>query len=290
MNVSANAAQDAVGNGNTAATVATTIYTPPAITIVAGTSPVAEGTPAVFTLSRAGSTTAALVVNVTVSETGRDRVAAADEGARTVTFEANSATAKRSVATVSDSVDEENSVVTARVAADTGSPASYSVGTPSSAMVTVQDNVTRRVTTDGGGGGGGGPPPVPIPSDADFDWNVTRDIESLDPDNELPTGIWSDGETLWVIENSASGADRVFAYDLLTGERQQDAEFELESRNRFSHGIWSDRRDRSGWPTAGRTCSSPTTLPSGEHLRRSAGDSNSPSATATRGGSGRMAG
>ena len=70
VNVPANAAQDAAGNGNTAATVATTIYTPPAITITAGTSPVTEGTSAVFTLSRAGSTTAALTVNVTVSETG----------------------------------------------------------------------------------------------------------------------------------------------------------------------------------------------------------------------------
>ena len=248
VDVSANAARDAAGNGNTAATRASSTYTGtstvslPAIMIRADASPVAEGTPAVFTLSRTGSTTAALVVNVTVSETGGDRVAAANEGARTVTFQANSATATLSVATVSDSVDEANSVVTATVAADTGSPASYSVGTPASAVVTVQDNVTTRpvTTTAGGGGGGGGPPPVPIPSDADFDWNVTRDIESLDPDNELPTGIWSDGETLWVIENSASGADRVFAYDLLTGERQQDAEFELESRNRFSHGIWSD--------------------------------------------------
>ena len=144
--VPANAAQDAVGNGNTAATVATTIYTPPAITIVAGTSPVTEGTPAVFTLSRAGSTTAALTVNVTVSETGGDMVAASNEGARTVTFLANSATATLSVATASDSVDEANSVVTATISADTGSPASYSVATPASAMVTVEDNDTRGVT------------------------------------------------------------------------------------------------------------------------------------------------
>ena len=95
-------------------------------------------------------------------------------------------------------------------------------------------------SSGGGGGGGGGPPPVPIPSDADFDWNVTRDFEALDHGNDLPTGIWSDGGTLWVIQNSASGADRVFAYDLLTGERKPDAELELEPRNRFSHGIWSD--------------------------------------------------
>ena len=146
VDVSANAAQDAAGNGNTAATRASSTFTLPAITITAGTSPVTEGTSAVFTLSRTLSTTAALAVNVTVSETGGDMVAAADEGARTVTFLANSTTATLSVTTAPDSVDEANSVVTATVAADTGSPASYSVGTPASAMVTVQDNDTRRVT------------------------------------------------------------------------------------------------------------------------------------------------
>ena len=146
MDVPANAAQDAAGNGNTAATVATTIYTPPAITIVAGASPVTEGTSAVFTLSRTGSPTAALAVNVTVSEAGGDMVAASNEGARTVAFLANSAAATLSIATAPDSVDEANSVVTATISADTGSPASYSVGTPASAMVTVEDNDTRDVT------------------------------------------------------------------------------------------------------------------------------------------------
>ena len=146
VDVPASAAQDAAGNGNTAATRASSTYAVPAITIVAGTSPVTEGTAAVFTLSRTGSPIAALTVNVTVSETGGDMVAASNEGARTVTFLANSATATLSVATASDSVDEANSVVTATVSADTGSPASYSVGTPASAMVTVEDNDTRGVT------------------------------------------------------------------------------------------------------------------------------------------------
>ena len=63
-----------------------------------------------------------------------------------MTFLANAATATLSVATASDSVDEANSVVTATISADTGSPASYSVGTPASAMVTVEDNDTRDVT------------------------------------------------------------------------------------------------------------------------------------------------
>ena len=146
VNVPANAAQDAVGNGNTAATRASSTYAPPAITIVAGTSPVTEGTSAVFTLSRAGSTTAALTVNVTVSETGGDMVAASNEGDQTVTFLANAATATLSVTTRPDNVDEANSVVTATISADTGSPAGYSVGTPASAMVTVEDNDTRDVT------------------------------------------------------------------------------------------------------------------------------------------------
>ncbi len=92
----------------------------------------------------------------------------------------------------------------------------------------------------GGGGGGGGPPPIPIPSEVDFEWNVTRDIESLDRENDLPTGLWSDGQTLWVLENAAGGADAVFAYDLASGERQPELEFPLIARNRFSHGIWSD--------------------------------------------------
>ncbi|MYC02060.1 MAG: hypothetical protein F4X58_09090, partial [Chloroflexi bacterium] len=98
----------------------------------------------------------------------------------------------------------------------------------------------RSGSSAGGGGGGGGAPAVPVPSEADFDWNVTRDLEELDPDNENPTGIWSDGQTIWVLENSTTGPDRVFAYDLLTGDRLEDAEFELDARNRFSHGLWSD--------------------------------------------------
>ena len=154
VDVSANAARDAAGNGNTAAARASSTYTGtaalPAITITAGTSPVAEGTSAVFTLSRTGSTTDALTVNVTVSEAGGDMVAASNEGDRTVTFLANSTTVTLSIATVSDSVAEANSVVTATVAADTGSPASYSVAAPGSAMVTVRDDdstITASVPT-----------------------------------------------------------------------------------------------------------------------------------------------
>ncbi len=95
-------------------------------------------------------------------------------------------------------------------------------------------------TTGGGGGGGGGAPPAAVPSEADFDWNVTRDIESLDPDHDAPTDIWSDGRTLWVLQNASAGADAVFAYESDSGERQAEREFELDRRNRFAHGLWSD--------------------------------------------------
>ena len=107
-------------------------------------------------------------------------------------------------------------------------------------VITVTAGPDAGASGGGGGGGGGGPPPVPIPSDADFDWNVTRDVEALDGDNDLPTDIWSDGATLWVVENSAGGPDAVFAYRLEDGERVAEFEFGLDSRNRFSHGIWSD--------------------------------------------------
>ena len=152
--------------------------------------------------------------------------------------------------------------------------------------VTEAPVVRTPVTSGGGGGGGGGPPPVPIPSDADFDWNVTRDIDELDRENDLPTGIWSDGKTLWVLENASSGADAVFAYDLETGERVADQEFELDRRNRFSTASGRTARP-CGLRTAARTDSSPTTGPAGRGWRIEA--SSSRSATATHAGSGRMA-
>ncbi len=92
----------------------------------------------------------------------------------------------------------------------------------------------------GGGGGGGGPPPVPIPSEKDFEWNVTRDIEALDRDNDTPTGLWSDGAGLWVLENAESGPDAIFAYEIESGERLPEEGLTLDARNRFSHGLWSD--------------------------------------------------
>ena len=93
----------------------------------------------------------------------------------------------------------------------------------------------------GGGGGGGGGPSDPSPSVVDFEWTVKRDIEALDGGHDTPAGLWSDGATLWVLENGEGADDAVYAYDLKSGERAGDREFTLADTNRAPRGIWSDR-------------------------------------------------
>ena len=78
------------------------------------------------------------------------------------------------------------------------------------------------------------------PSVVDFEWNVTRDIEELDSGHGTPSGTWSDGATLWVLENGDGADDAVYAYDLASGERVEDREFELDETNRAPRGVWSD--------------------------------------------------
>ena len=85
-------------------------------------------------------------------------------------------------------------------------------------------------------GGGGGP----TPSELDFEWTVTRDIDELDSGHDKPSGTWSDGTTLWLLENGDSADDAVYAYDLASGERVEDREFELDETNRAPRGVWSD--------------------------------------------------
>ena len=93
----------------------------------------------------------------------------------------------------------------------------------------------------GFGGGGGGGPSGPTPSDVDFEWTVTSDLETLDGGHDKPSGTWSDGATLWVLENGDGADDAIYAYDLKTGERVEDRELELDERNRAPRGVWADR-------------------------------------------------
>ena len=87
-----------------------------------------------------------------------------------------------------------------------------------------------------GGGGGGGP----TPSELDFEWTVTRDIDELAAGHGTPLGMWSDGATLWLLENGDAADDAIYAYDLASGERVEDREFELDETNRAPRGVWSD--------------------------------------------------
>ena len=103
--------------------------------------------------------------------------------------------------------------------------------------ITVTAGPVIIIITGGGGGGGGGP----SPSEVDFEWNVTRDIEELDGGNDRATGVWSDGTTLWVADNADGAGDAVYAYDLASGERVEEREFDLAETNRAPRGLWSDR-------------------------------------------------
>ena len=92
----------------------------------------------------------------------------------------------------------------------------------------------------GGGGGGGGGASGPSPSEVDFEWTVKRDIEDLDSGHDTPTGLWSDGATLWILENGEGADDAVYAYDQATGERVEGREFALAETNRAPRGFWSN--------------------------------------------------
>ena len=137
------------------------------------------------------------------------------------------------------------------------------------------------ITSGGGGGGGGGG--GPSPSVVDFEWTVSRDIDELGGGHDKPSGTWSDGATLWVLENGDGADDAIYAYDLATGERVEDREFELDETNRAPRGVWSDRTVL--WVSdSGQERSSPTTLrPASASLSAT---SHSPTATAMRAASG----
>ena len=55
--------------------------------------------------------------------------------------------------------------------------------------------------------------------------------------NISPTGLWSDGKTMWVAN---SGEDRIFAYDLRTGAHDATKGIDLGADNTYAQGIWSD--------------------------------------------------
>ena len=128
----------------------------PTVTVAAATGgeTVPEGTDAAFTLSRTGSTSAALTVTVAVSQTG-SVLNDASAVPSSVTFAAGAATATLALATDDDDTDDDDGTVTVTLGADTG----YTVGEPGAATVAVSDNdvpvdfvlaVPARVAEDAG--------------------------------------------------------------------------------------------------------------------------------------------
>ena len=107
----------------------------PRASIAAGAGPVVEGAAASFTVSLDSAASTALSVPITVSETGR-MLSGAPPGA--VAVPAGQRTATVTLATSDDEVIEARSDVTVGLGAGDG----FTVGTPSQATVTVQDNDT----------------------------------------------------------------------------------------------------------------------------------------------------
>ena len=132
---------------------------------------------------------------------------------------------------------------TVKVSVHDGFDASYDpldVEDDSTDVTITVTEVSTPVFGGGGGGGGGGGPSGPTPSDIEFEWNVERDIESLAAGHNRATGMWSDGVTLWLGHNGDGADDAVYAYDLESGERVEEREFELDETNRVPRGVASD--------------------------------------------------
>ena len=115
--------------------------TPPEVSIALdGAAPISEGEEARFRVSRTGSTTAPLSVNLEVRENqeeGQDFVAAGNEGNKTLTIPAGQDSALYTVPTDNDDMDEANGSITVTVETGTG----YTLhGSDDSASVDVHDN------------------------------------------------------------------------------------------------------------------------------------------------------
>ena len=116
--------------------VAVTVKGPdPAVTIAAGTSPVTEGTAATFTVSLDKDATESLSVTVTVTES---ESMLSGTPPTSVAFAVGDRTKTVTAATADDAVIETDSTVAAAL----GRGSDYTLGTSSSAEVTVEDDDT----------------------------------------------------------------------------------------------------------------------------------------------------
>ena len=112
----------------------------PVVTVAADAAMVTEGADAVFTLTRAeGDRSVEVMVPVTVTDAGS---VLAETPPASVSFAVDAATATLRLGTDDDATDEPDTVVTLTLADGDG----HDLGTPSEAMVTVQDNDLPEVS------------------------------------------------------------------------------------------------------------------------------------------------
>ncbi len=126
-----------------------------------------------------------------------------------------------------DAVNDAASIAHAVVAARSADE--YDGATIAAVAVTVSDDEAAGVAvtvTDADD-------PVGIPPER-------TSTEAVERDGYGWTGIWSDGDILWQAVNVRGADDAIHAYDLASGKRIQEREFELDETNRAPRGLWSD--------------------------------------------------
>ena len=71
---------------------------------------------------------------------------------------------------------------------------------------------------------------------------TNQDIDTLAAaGNTVPVGLWSDGTTIWVVNNGqGTSDDKIYAYTLATGARNSDKDIAAAASNTVPVGLWSD--------------------------------------------------
>ena len=70
-----------------------------------------------------------------------------------------------------------------------------------------------------------------------------KDIDTLTAaGNTVPVGLWSDGTTIWVVNNGNGAANKIYAYTLATGAQDsgKDIDTLYAAGNINPFGLWSD--------------------------------------------------
>ena len=244
-----------------------------AVSVTAGTSPVTEGAAANFTINVLPAPTSAITVSYTIIQIG-SYVTSSHRGSKTVQID-TSGTVTVSVPTIDDNFDEPNGSVTITVNKGIG----YVLGSPSLAIVIINDNDTS------GGDGGGGTPPLSLPPSLPPSPPPSAHVPVVDHDHGSSAardrspvwGLWGEGQRLYAVEDKAvvapraldssihetvvdlvnpsprglwsdgeimwvadAAQDELFAYNRFTGQRAPERDLILDALNGSPWGIWSD--------------------------------------------------